>query len=308
MQALQNIQEIIAAVKQEALVAAEDAKEIAPEVPEVIEDLRAILVATGTIITYNGAKLIALAPEGLAVLGAFAFGFAVGSVAVHLYPPLGSFGADFLCFVTGACDVDGSSSTEQVAPGDPNDILGPSGFGTAHFVTPDQPLGYQINFENKPDADVPAQVVVVTEKLDPDLDPRTFELGSFGFGEVVIDVPTGHNFFSTRIALPASAAIGGKPLLVDVTAGIDVQTGVATWTFTSLDPTTLDIPADVEAGFLPQDRAATGRRRIRQLHRPPAPAWPPAPGSTPRPASSSTPTRRSPRTRSPTRSPCPTPA
>jgi hypothetical protein len=139
--------------------------------------------------------------------------------------------------------------SEQRAPGDPNDISGPAGFGPNGFLPPSQTLPYTIQFENKPDATAPAQVVVVTQKLDPNLDWSTFHLGDFGFAGLDVQVPLGRNFYSTRLDL--RKALG---LFVDVTAGIDLNTGVATWTFTSVDPKTLDVPADILSGFLPPDQ------------------------------------------------------
>src|SRR5262249_41918357 len=44
-----------------------------------------------------------------------------------------------------------------------------------------------------------------------------------------------------------------RGVFVDVTAGIDVNTGLAKWTFTSIDPATGAAPADPLAGFLPPD-------------------------------------------------------
>jgi hypothetical protein len=63
-----------------------------------------------------------------------------------------------------------------------NDILGPAGFGDAHFIRPDLTLEYTIRFENDPNATAPAQRVFIRHQLDDDLDPRTFRVGSFGFG------------------------------------------------------------------------------------------------------------------------------
>src|SRR5262249_56900350 len=42
-------------------------------------------------------------------------------------------------------------------------------------------------------------------------------------------------------------------VLVDVTANINLPTGRATWPFTSVAPTTLDVPINVLTGFLPPD-------------------------------------------------------
>jgi hypothetical protein len=41
----------------------------------------------------------------------------------------------------------------------------------------------------------------VTQKLDSDLDFRTFRVGRFGFGEVFIDVPENRAFYQTRLDL-----------------------------------------------------------------------------------------------------------
>jgi hypothetical protein len=132
---------------------------------------------------------------------------------------------------------------------DPNSIQGPSGFGPGGFVEPEL-FSYGIEFENKPDATAPAQTVVVTQQLDAKLDWSTFELGGIAFGDTVVDVPSGLTSYSTRVDLTATLGID-----VDITADFNTQTGLATWTFTSIDPATNDVPANPLAGFLPPDRA-----------------------------------------------------
>ncbi len=144
---------------------------------------------------------------------------------------------------------------EKLGAVDPNDISGPLGFGDAHFVTPDQTFPYIIHFENKPTATAPALVVAVTQQLDAKLDWNTFELGDFGFGKYVVDVPEGRRFYSTRV--DASDTVGA---FVDVTADFDPTTGQATWTFTSIDPATGALPEGVTDGFLPpEDGAGSGQ-------------------------------------------------
>ena len=54
-------------------------------------------------------------------------------------------------------------------PKDPNNITGPAGFGEQNFVSVNQVLPYTIQFENEPTAGFPAQQVVITQQLDPDL-------------------------------------------------------------------------------------------------------------------------------------------
>ena len=69
-----------------------------------------------------------------------------------------------------------------------NDILGPAGFGDAHFIPPDLIMDYRIRFENDPNATAPAQRVFIRHQLDDDLDIRSFRIGEFGFGDFTREV------------------------------------------------------------------------------------------------------------------------
>lgn len=131
-------------------------------------------------------------------------------------------------------------------PVDPNDIIGPEGYGDPNWIRADLPLDYKIRFENDPIfAKAPAQKVVITQTLDSDLDFRTFRLGDFGFGDLLIPVPENRAFYSTRIDL-----IEERGYFVDFTAGVNVQTGEVTWTLVTIDPTTGEQPLDPLIGFL----------------------------------------------------------
>jgi len=136
-------------------------------------------------------------------------------------------------------------------PIDPNNIIGPMGFGDAQYVSVNQTLPYEIQFENEATAGAPAQQVVIAQQLDPNLDWRTFRLGSFGFDGMVFDVPANSAFYQTTIDL--SQTFGYD---VDVSATIDEVTGIATWTFTTIDPATGQIPTDPALGFLPPDNSS----------------------------------------------------
>jgi hypothetical protein len=136
-------------------------------------------------------------------------------------------------------------------PHDPNNIIGPAGFGSGNFVTTSQTLPYQIDFENEPTAGLPAQQVTITQQLDSNLNWQSFRLGSFGFGGTTYTVPANTAFYQTQIDLTATDGY-----YVDVTATIDERTGIATWTFTTIDPTTGQIPLDPTIGFLPPDSPA----------------------------------------------------
>lgn len=146
---------------------------------------------------------------------------------------------------------EGARTTVKVLrPVDPNEIVGPGGFGDNHYLAPsDNLLPYTVFFENDPEkATVPAQEVIITHQLDVDLNWSTFELGRFGFGDQVIEIPAGLQSYQTRVDYHNP---DGTPLFVDVTANLEPVTGVVTWTFRSVDPATGTLPEGVFDGFLP---------------------------------------------------------
>jgi len=139
-----------------------------------------------------------------------------------------------------------TSQTTIRRPADPNDIVGPSGFGDQNWLTSDQILPYTIRFENLPTATAAAVFITITHTLDADLDLTSFELGDFGFGDLYIDVPDGFQSYTTRLDLRDT--IGDY---VDFEASLDQNTRTVLWKLTTIDPITGQIPDDVDAGFLP---------------------------------------------------------
>lgn len=108
-------------------------------------------------------------------------------------------------------------------------------------------LNYTIRFENDPIlANAPVQVLRVTQTLDADLDPRSFRLGSFGFGDFIFTVPENRAFYQTRLDLRDALGI-----FIDVFAGVDVATSSIFWNLTAIDPLTGEVPDDGLRGFLP---------------------------------------------------------
>jgi RHS repeat-associated protein len=134
---------------------------------------------------------------------------------------------------------------------DPNEIVGPAGFGDQGFVVPQTTLPYVINFQNLPAAQGPAAEVVVTHVLDAGLDLGTFQLDDIGFGATTVPVPSGLQSFRTRVDLRSTRGV-----FVDITAALDRATRTVTWKFESIDPDTLDLPVSPFVGFLPPDRVA----------------------------------------------------
>lgn len=131
--------------------------------------------------------------------------------------------------------------------GDPNDKVGALGVGTAHYLAGGEPLRYAIFFENMKTADLPAQEVAITDELDSaKVDFATFSLGPISFGDHTVIPPPGLSQYSTSIDLRPE-----RNLLVAIQAGLDKSSGLVTWRFTSVDPETLELTDDPEAGFLP---------------------------------------------------------
>jgi hypothetical protein len=134
-----------------------------------------------------------------------------------------------------------------VFPVDPNEKIGPSGFGSQAFVGTQSLMPYTINFENVSTATAHAQRIRITDQLDPNLDWRTLRLGEIGFKQYRFQVPDNRAFFQQRVQLGPD--LGN--LLADISAGIDISTGTVTWTLTAIDPTTGEQPNGVNLGLLP---------------------------------------------------------
>lgn len=142
----------------------------------------------------------------------------------------------------GACG-DGQGTVAR----DPNDKIGPFGFGPQAFVSAGQPLPYTINFENVPTATAAAQRIRIIDQLDADLDWRTFRLKEIGFNNYRVIVPDNRSFFQTRMQLGPD--LGN--LLADITASVNIATGEARWTLTAIDPATGEPPLGANQGLLP---------------------------------------------------------
>ena len=129
-------------------------------------------------------------------------------------------------------------------------------------------MPYTVDFEN--DGSAAAQDVTVTEQLDPNLDWSTFQLGSFGFGPVNVTIPAGLTQYQTTVGYQNT---DGSSLNVQVALDFNVQTGLLTVTFTSLDPPTGQAPTGVFDGFLPpESESAVGSEATSSTPSSPSPA------------------------------------
>ncbi|MEI6694996.1 MAG: dockerin type I domain-containing protein [Bacteroidota bacterium] len=138
---------------------------------------------------------------------------------------------------------------------DPNDITGPEGYGQRKMVGIADKLPYTIRYENNPDfATVPAQKVTIDMPFDSTANMLSLRLGDFGFGSFIFTVPQNTTFYSKRLDVSDSLGV-----MVDITAGIDVQNKKAFWILESIDPNTGLVPNDANKGFLLVNDSITHR-------------------------------------------------
>lgn len=130
---------------------------------------------------------------------------------------------------------------------DPNEIIGPMGYDSIHWVSVKDVLNYTILFENDPEfASANAQKVDVRFTFEDKAQMKGFGLGMFGFANRSWGIENTPAAYQNRLDLRDSMHI-----YVDLTAGIDVVKQQAFWTFSSIDPETGLNPWQVDRGMLP---------------------------------------------------------
>ncbi|HDR15138.1 MAG TPA: hypothetical protein ENN79_06605 [Desulfobacteraceae bacterium] len=139
---------------------------------------------------------------------------------------------------------------------DPNQKLGPAGYGDRNFLPEGSIINYHIDFENLESASAPAQVVTIRDEISSYLDPSTFELTWIGFGDVLVPVPSGSRSFETVVEYPYKD--DDHDFVIEVQIEAWLEDGVLHVNFLSIDPETGLPPQDVGAGFLPPENG-TGR-------------------------------------------------
>ena len=155
-------------------------------------------------------------------------------------------------------DHKGGKST-PVAPVDPNEIYGYIAESGSFAVGKEQEeLSYTIEFEN--DTILSTSSAIKVEVRDT-LNGSVFNLGSFsslGFsiGERIISLVGEQNFIRTVDMRPEINA------LAQVQLEYDSVSGIAKWTFSSLDPLTLEEISNPELGFLPINFDGSGVGKV----------------------------------------------
>lgn len=133
-------------------------------------------------------------------------------------------------------------------PGDPNEMTGyeaPS--GSRYMKDNVMTVGYDIEFENDPEiANSAAHSIVIENQLDPTkFDLKTFTPKDITISGNKVELDGAKSFVQTLDLRPKIDAIA------ELQCAYNVQTGLIRWTFTSLDPMTMEPTDDIMQGVLP---------------------------------------------------------
>ena len=152
--------------------------------------------------------------------------------------------------VSGCMDGGGDGKkVKAVGSYDPNEMIGPSGFGDNHYMKPAPEMSYTVTFENKSTATAPAPEVFVYDTLDAKVyDFESFAFTSFGWADTIFSVD-GQNMKEFVQDVKMSAE-----MTVRVSGQFDAEKGVAKWSFITLDKD-LQPEEDPDKGFLVPNNA-----------------------------------------------------
>jgi hypothetical protein len=151
-----------------------------------------------------------------------------------------------------SCDDD-----EALQSMDPNEKVGPAGFGEQRWIRSSGAILYRVYFENLPEATAAAARVEIRDVLDSSLNPASLRIGDIVVGDYLVDVPDNQINFSGVIDL-----VEERGVLVRIVAGVNAAAAPpeAFWVFQAIDPQTGEPPVDGAAGFLPpEDGSGSGQ-------------------------------------------------
>ena len=129
-------------------------------------------------------------------------------------------------------------------------MTGPFTAEDGGFVPGGQPLPFTVNFQNDPQSSTMPGQIRITTQLDPSLDPSSFRLGDIQIGDIDISIPSNLAYFQGDFDFTRT-----KGFILSVSAGIDTQTGIATWLLEAIDPLTGEVITNPDLGLLPANDA-----------------------------------------------------
>lgn len=147
----------------------------------------------------------------------------------------------------GSVSASGSSNTTCIGSYDPNDKVGPIGVLENRYIASGDSLPYVVFFENLDEATAAAQKVIISDTLDTEvINFDTFSFGMIAWSDTSVSMQPNVHSTSKDVDLRPE-----HNLILRIDADLDSNTGILNWTFTSLDPETMEPTLDPLAGFLP---------------------------------------------------------
>ncbi len=144
-----------------------------------------------------------------------------------------------------AADINQFLSGSAVA-GTNTTLMGPTGYGPQQFLPEGQDLPFTVGFANPDNAGAAVHQIRVVQQLDPNLDPRTFHLGSIEIGDLSVPLPdTAGGTFQGDIDYSQSHGF-----ILRISAGMDLDTNTATWLIQAIDPNTGEVLQNPSIGLL----------------------------------------------------------
>ena len=131
---------------------------------------------------------------------------------------------------------------------DPNELIGPAGYGAANYLQGNGTFAYQIDFQNLSNATAPAQIVLITNTISPNLDLSTLQFTSVGFGDYFFAIPSGSQHYEQTQLV----TYNGTTFDVNIEARVDSVNRQVLVSFDSVMPDT-GLPPTVDVGFLPPE-------------------------------------------------------
>ena len=146
-----------------------------------------------------------------------------------------------------------TKDTQGAYSWDPNEMIGPSGYDDdKHFIKPIHNMSYMVTYENKAEATAPANEVFIRDTLDVSkYDLATFSFTGYGWNNQSYNVGGSQTKEFTR-DIPYK--VNGNDIIVRVSGQFDEKTGIAAWSFVSLDKNGKELQ-DIMQGFLPPNNA-----------------------------------------------------
>ncbi len=209
---------------------------------------------------YGGGKSIALGASiillpAAGVLGVIA---GVGLIAWGAYNIIGGVGTilDFLgsCLSGLGCD--------------PNQKETSAGYGPGNHIREGSLISYRVDFENMKEATGPAQIVTIRDPLPEELDWSEFEFTQVGFGDIMIPLEEGSRYIDKIVEYRYEDDEYNMDFEVHIDGNINMETGMVSVNFYSIDPET-ELPPEGNVGFLlPEDETGRGKGFFEYLIRP----------------------------------------